>query len=112
LSMTSRGKKFFFSQEAVVLYRNTSTLRDFVSMDSRSQFGRQIVKKYFGDLFISEYKLHSVNKKKILLKMVITRPFRTFLGAVSLLALKLIPVTEKKIYKEGLWETLKSTKNI
>jgi len=112
LSVKSKGENFFFSEKAVVLYRNPSSLRDFLSMNSRSQFGRQVAGKYFGDLSSNEYRLNNVNKKGILLKMFTTKPFYTFLGAISLFALKFIPVAEKKIYKDGLWDTLKSTKNI
>ena len=112
LSIKLRGKNFFFSKKAVVLYQNPNSLKDLFSMNYRSQYGRQTAGKYFGDLFIREYRIHSVSKTKILLKMFVTKPFRTLLGVLYLFAIKFIPVKEQQIYKNGLWDTLKSTKNI
>ena len=112
LFLKSKGKNFFFSKSAIVLYRNTNNWKDFLSMNSRSQFGRRFAERYFGDLSREEYRLYNINKKLIFLKMFITKPFYTFLGAISLFLIKFIPITENKIYKNGLWDTLKSTKNI
>lgn len=107
------GLRFIFDPAAIVWYRVTATLSDFLRQASRSRAEVNFGKAHFSDEMKLAY--DNIPLKRKLLAIVITLIRHPITGPLAILlqiALRILPPTDDSLHQQGMWRTVSSSKRI
>ena len=109
----SKNYKFVFAKNATTLYRAPDNLKDYVSVLSRGdRIETAIFAHEFGANIFKHYQTPGLLKMKIILKMLLKKPFLVILAFIFNSYAYLLADKKNSLEKPGIWEITQSTKKV
>lgn len=104
--------RFRFADDAIILFRKPSNLRDLIIQNNRYTQERQKLAMIFGETINEHYKIPITNKLNALGFMLITSPIETLFSGFFYFYLNFIKNLSKTSYKKSdKWEIATTTKS-
>lgn len=110
LKTKEQKKEFRFIKDAVVLYRSPANLHDFFIQAGRSLSEKYPLSHHFDQSFQDEYIIPRHYKLRGVARQIIANPIYTTCALFCQVLLRLKPAQDPSMYKSGIWEVARSTK--
>ncbi len=103
--------KFCFVPEATVYYRLPATFRDYFKYSKRSSDEHSLLTKHFGSQVENYYEIPRNSKIRALFTSLFQDPYYTIASTLVFTLFQHLPYkSADELKRNGLWETVKSTK--
>ncbi len=114
LSALSRGKRFIFTNDARVYFREVSTWKELLKRERRFQNKNNFEPYKFKVDIEAEYKIPTREKIRGLLKIIRENPFYGIGAFLLNIALKLLPLflSKSENTNTAIWQVISSTKKL